>query len=492
MTNERNRVRDGHTKAPRAWWLVALAAAGAVAAACSGLFEDPVQCTTDQDCAAFPGTTCGPDRVCIGGSGDAGTGNPGDDSGTVTPGQDASDDSGIDPLACTRTPKPIENVGTAMMVTSYASSRRWSCAKDYVISGTINIEAGATLTIDPGTTIRADGTDAAIVVKPGATLMAAGTEQMPIIFTSNKLAADRAPGDWRGVFVLGEAPPQNMNGFQNDANLAYGGAQDASNSGTLTYARIEYTQSGIVFGGVGSATTLHHIQSRRTGGDCITFTGGRANAKHMVCQHPGDEPFEFTGGYEGKLQFILAQRTPLQGGGHNGLIVTGARPVIYNATLCGAEVVNQGGIGVVPRGGSGLGLHNAVVMGYTAGLDTIGNAGLNLDITSTVFFMNHTTNVAFVELTDGGGAGNTLDDDNAFDELAFFGEGARNNIETDPQVGACFNATAPDFAPAAALTANAATPPADGFFDVAAVYRGAVKDAADTWVKAGWLVFADN
>lgn len=49
------------------------------------------------------------------------------------------------------------------------------------------------------------------------------------------------------------------------------------------------------------------------------------------------------------------------------------------------------------------------------------------------------------------------------------------------------------FGPTTSLTSGAATPPADGFFDAAATYMGAFKDASDNWATKGkWAVWSDK
>jgi hypothetical protein len=54
-----------------------------------------------------------------------------------------------------------------------------------------------------------------------------------------------------------------------------------------------------------------------------------------------------------------------------------------------------------------------------------------------------------------------------------------------------FDSSAPVFSAVASLTDGAATPPNDGFFDEAAAYRGAFKDANDTWASTGkWVVWS--
>jgi len=75
----------------------------------------------------------------------------------------------------------------------------------YTMVGWIYVEAGATLTIEPGTIIKGtdisyDGsthaTGSSLVILRGAKIMAEGTREQPIVFTSNQPKGKRQPADW--------------------------------------------------------------------------------------------------------------------------------------------------------------------------------------------------------------------------------------------------------------------------------------------------------
>ncbi|MFM2414576.1 MAG: hypothetical protein RI911_269, partial [Candidatus Parcubacteria bacterium] len=59
----------------------------------------------------------------------------------------------------------------------------WTAAQSpYIVSSTVNISSGATLTIEPGTIIKFNGPFAYLVANPGA-ISAHGSATQPIIFT---------------------------------------------------------------------------------------------------------------------------------------------------------------------------------------------------------------------------------------------------------------------------------------------------------------------
>ena len=71
----------------------------------------------------------------------------------------------------------------------------------YLLTDTVTITPGVTLTIEPGVMVMADGNSfTALVVENGASLIAIGTPTGPITFTS---VADSAPGEWAGILLRG-------------------------------------------------------------------------------------------------------------------------------------------------------------------------------------------------------------------------------------------------------------------------------------------------
>jgi hypothetical protein len=108
----------------------------------------------------------------------------------------------------------------------------------------------------------------------------------------------------------------------------YGGDQEDDSSGILSHVRIEYSGTeiapnneinGLTLGGVGRGKVIDHVQVRHTADDCFEFFGGTVDAKYLVCQHPGDDAFDWDYGYTGRLQFLLLQSEPRVSGGSNGL-----------------------------------------------------------------------------------------------------------------------------------------------------------------------------
>lgn len=475
---------------------LALAALGLAIVACGAVFDDPAQCKSDGECARFASAVCDVAQgVCVAASSsDGGSRGPPSGGGVVLDGApspaepDAASDAAV-ASPCNNPSKPLARVGAASdgsASTDITQSLVLTCDKDWILTGSVFVRAGATLTIEKGTTVKGDlATRGALFVMPGASIVAKGTPELPIVFTSTQPPSQRAPADWRGVFILGKAPPSGT--LFGDSRLAWGGADANDASGALKYVRIEYAALGLQMAGVGRGTQLDSIEVRKSGDDAFTWLGGTVNGKRLVCQYPGDECFQFTSGYDGRMQFLLGQRTPLLGADHNGMLVDASSLTAYNVTLCGADVTNAG-YALLPRNGARLTLVNAILSGYGAGVDLVGAVGTPFDARSSIAFGNYGADVAYVEdpaVLDHGSP--LYDDDFGFDELAWWRDPARRNSESDPRIARCFDPSSPAMKPAAAIGGEA--PPSDGFFDPTASYVGAIGGGSAGWESASWIVW---
>jgi len=252
--------------------------------------------------------------------------------------------------------------------------------KNYTLNGGIHVKAGATLTIQPGVTITAkhDGTVDYILVEQGAKIDAQGTASQPIVMTSEKKEA----GAWGGLHICGYAHTNNGSGSSEIGNAPYGGNNDADNSGTLKYIRLEYTgyafdeeheANGVSFYGVGNGTTVEHLQAYKGSDDGFEFFGGSVNVKYLVATSCSDDSFDWTEGWSGKAQFLVAYQegeTSLgyacdclmecDNNGTNFAATPVAHPVIANATLIGNGGEAQG---VRLRAGTEVELYNTIITG---------------------------------------------------------------------------------------------------------------------------------
>ena len=171
----------------------------------------------------------------------------------------------IDSLINVEAPTAEAEEGTVQVVSSEeeVGTTTWTANNTYILNGFVYVNDGQTLTIEPGTVIKGRPGQAArasaLIVAQGGTIEANGTAEAPIIFTAEAddlegSVPDDANGLWGGVIILGNASTNNLdvNGVKNVEGIptdetrgAYGGTDDADDSGTLTYVSIRYGGSVI-------------------------------------------------------------------------------------------------------------------------------------------------------------------------------------------------------------------------------------------------------
>jgi serine/threonine protein kinase len=295
---------------------------------------------------------------------------------------------------CLATKKPLIEISGDI-----ESDATLSCANDYLLKFRTVVRSGATLTIAAGTRLLGDHeTRGLLLVSPGGKLIAKGQPERPIVFTSSREPAQRMPGDWGGVIVLGSAPT-NLQDAQGNAAVAqveglvedgtFGGSEPEDESGILTYVRIEYAGSelgpnneinGLTLAGVGSKTTLHHVLVRDSLDDCFEFFGGTVNADHLVCLRPGDDGFDFDLGYTGRLSHLVYLDPRLRSTNGNAIEAdndaNGSRhlpqtaPKIMHSTFCGAyNPKAQDSFGLLARKGARVEIESSIFSGFYATFD---------------------------------------------------------------------------------------------------------------------------
>lgn len=226
------------------------------------------------------------------------------------------------PADPTPPPAPSSDVivlhGTITQDTTLTNDKKW------LLQGFVYIDNGATITIQAGTVIKGDkGSKGSLIIQRGAKIHAVGTSSQPVVFTSNQPVGSRDYGDWGGVILCGRANNNQPGGeaiIEGGPDAYYGGAgspNDADNSGTMQYVRIEFAGiafqpnqeiNGLTFGAVGSGSTIDHIQVSYSGDDSYEWFGGAVNVKYMVAFRGWDDDFDTDNGFRGKAQFCLGMR----------------------------------------------------------------------------------------------------------------------------------------------------------------------------------------
>jgi hypothetical protein len=299
---------------------------------------------------------------------------------------------------------PGEAVDT--LTGTIAENRTLSADTLYIISGFVKVDSTFTLTIPAGTTLVGDTAVAgsSLWITRGARIEAEGTADAPIVFTSGQPEGSRAPGDWGGLLIIGngvinKTGTVSSEGPQEATEVYSGGTDNADDSGTLRYVRIEFAGFDVSAGAgqelnslsmyaVGSGTTLEFVQSMAGLDDGFEWFGGAVDGRYLVSYESGDDHFDWAEGYRGRNQFLIAFQStrldPAAGSGvpssdPEGFEADGCSgdgcgagfatqpfsiPVFANFTLVGsgtATTATEGDIGMVLRRGTGGYLTNGIV-----------------------------------------------------------------------------------------------------------------------------------
>ena len=249
-------------------------------------------------------------------------------------------------------------------------------SKIWLLKGRVSVVKDVTLTIPAGTIIKAaagTGADAStLIIARGGKIDAQGTADKPIVFTSisdNIQLGGTYPingpsltvesrGLWGGLLILGNAPCSfsgdvtelQIEGIPtSDTNGLYGGINTEDNSGIIKYVSIRHGGAeigegneinGLTLGGVGSGTTIDHIEVIANVDDGIEFFGGTVNASHLLVWGQGDDALDIDQAYAGTIDGALVVLTSAS---DHGLEIDGPEGsaegsfTLKNATVYGAS-----------------------------------------------------------------------------------------------------------------------------------------------------------
>ena len=234
--------------------------------------------------------------------------------------------------------------GSFTLSGTYTTNKTLTADKIWELKGRVFIADGATLTIPAGTIIKAaggTGTDSSFIcIARGGKIDAQGTADKPIIMTTvadditvgqknGSNLNDSNVGLWGGLLVLGKAPGSFKNDvteFQiegipaEETNGLYGGNDPADNSGTIKYVSIRHGGTsigedneinGLTLGGVGTGTTISHVEVVGNQDDGIEFFGGTVNASNLIVWGQGDDGLDIDQSYAGTISnsIVIANST---------------------------------------------------------------------------------------------------------------------------------------------------------------------------------------
>jgi len=385
---------------------------------------------------------------------------------------------------------------------------------NYILSGLVYMVNNATMTVQPGVTVKGDYTGAnvaALIITRGAKLIADGTQEKPIVFTSNSPVP--RSGDWGGIVLLGKASVntaftgtgggtgiyQAEGGIDNSFGdgLAGGGTSpnDADNSGILRYVRIEYAGyayqpdkelNSLTMCAVGSGTIIDYVQVTYAKDDAFEWFGGTVNCKHLIAYKTQDDDFDSDNGFSGKVQFGIILRDSTiadisrseafesDNDASGSINNPQTKAVFSNITAIGprATLANSGNslylTAAQIRRNSGISIFNSIFLGWPSGLliDSRNGRAEELNVLdSTVRFKNNiiagcgpltgtdVTSYNYIGVSPNAWFVGGVDSVKTFFGNTAFGNKVLTNV-SDAKMIAPFSYNAPDFLPFAGSNGN--------------------------------------
>ena len=267
-----------------------------------------------------------------------------------------------------------------------------------------------TVDVEPGTLILGSAQEALIVTR-GGKINVDGTAIDPVVMGSRKWFDNwvlgtaytdtdydgnddigaNGLGEWAGLAMMGFAKSNEGTDVIAEGGIgSYAGSDDADSSGSISYLVIRGAGNdldgngnelnGFTLFGVGSGTSIDHIQIHRGLDDGIEHFGSSDHISYFVLTDNQDDSFDWGQGYTGSAQFGLIKQSGDTGKGtgaigdrmieadndkNNPEATPVSRPTLANISMIsGTGVLNKNGAaseGALMRRGTGFALYNSVI-----------------------------------------------------------------------------------------------------------------------------------
>ncbi len=219
------------------------------------------------------------------------------------------------------------DIATKLLTGDITSDTTLTADTLWGINGEVNVKNGATLTIEPGTTLYGVTGSSFMAINRGAKIIADGTREEPIVFTSAQDIAGQNTGDeqgqWGGLTLLGYAQNNKGERTYEAGTQLYGPVENGNmgdpndNSGILRYVVVKYSGyevekdkelNGISLASVGSGTVIENVASIGSADDGIEFWGGNVDVNGLYVYNAGDDSLDTDQGYVGTLENVYAEQ----------------------------------------------------------------------------------------------------------------------------------------------------------------------------------------
>jgi len=394
--------------------------------------------------------------------------------------------------------------GTYLQDITLTNNTTWVLSGGVFIGDKDATDNSNTLFIEAGTRIIGSGGVDLLVISRGSRIVAEGQPYAPIVFSGpNTVSEGATSGDWGGLVINGFAPINNCNSQPCTAlgegnSGTYGGDDPYDSSGVLRYVRVQFAGikftdedelNGIAFQGVGNGTVVDYVQVHRNADDGIEFFGGTVNVKHVVLTEIEDDNLDWTGGYQGNIQFgIIKQIQDQAVDSDRGMELDNleqnndasprSQGRVANITFIG----RAGELGLNPRRGTGANFSNLIVTDFDTCINIDSAAtftaagtppnGLTGTLTMENTLVNCTTNFA-------------ADASDPWTTQSWF-DAQSGNAEQDPMLDNIYPPEDADY-----LSGYPLDPMVFGEFFDKVDWIGAVRNRDSAW-HHNWTIFVDD
>jgi len=195
-------------------------------------------------------------------------------------------------------------------------------------------------------------------------------------------SADETPGDWGGLVIAGNATTtEGIDATAEVGGIIYGGADDADDSGSISYLVINYAgaqinsesqYNGLTLYAVGSGMTIDNVAILNGTDDGVEFFGGTVSASNFYMENNEDDAVDWTEGWNGTLTNAYVLHT--NAGFSTAVEADGANnnPTLANFTA----VSTKGGTALQFKKESGATITGLSLTGYDISVDMKDNGPL--------------------------------------------------------------------------------------------------------------------
>jgi hypothetical protein len=355
--------------------VMALGAAAAVVAACSGdINVAPTTSVTDSNNTTITGGGGTGNEACASYINTAGQKIEGTYDGTNCTYSPSFVDAGNNLLVDMTIPA-LPNGGAHIFEGSLFVGKDYDTDAGLQAAGLAKGGDGPVLTVEAGATLAFQSSADFMIINRGSQLFAVGREDAPITFTSvsdvNGTVGPEDVSQWGGIVIngFGVTNKCSYTGSVAGGDLAlagechvlaegaagldvshYGGDNNDDSSGRLEYVLVKHTGAtvgngdelnGVSWGAVGRNTIVDYIEMYSNYDDGSEFFGGAVDINHYVAVYARDDSIDIDEGYSGTITDALVIQSATDGNNCIEADGIGSFDVLADYTALIAQGINS-------------------------------------------------------------------------------------------------------------------------------------------------------